>query len=145
MTRYDKIDFDLDKPKPEYTWAERRSFLYHIILENGYLTKPQRVYAEVFDIGQAQISKDITKINEFVAEHRDSKEVEQQVHTIVEKCIENLYKENEYYDVIKSVDKRIDMMQKIGKMDRQPDKHEIEGSGEFSINIIERKKQESDD
>lgn len=146
VLRNEHGELDRDKLK-EATAKQRRGYLYNLYMEKGHIPKPQRYYAELFDSSQSRISVDLKKVRKYIAENLDSEKAKVDIELFGDKIKEKLLEEGEPYKAWKVVSQKTEMLQELGEVEKAADKHEIEGSGVFSINIVgreEEKKKETE-
>lgn len=95
MTDYSSIEIPT-KPPENYTYGERRAELLQQMRDLGH---PQMInrsrQAERYGVSHQQISKDIDKLAEYMAESPDDRR-ELKTTTVLDKCISGLLENEEY-------------------------------------------------
>lgn len=143
LTQFRDEHGNLDRDKLQEAKAkERRAYLYQIYLENGYLPKPQRYYAELFDVYQSRISRDLKKVREYVANNIDSEKARSDIDLFGDAIKKKLLEEDEYYKAWKVVSQKTEMLQELGEVEKAPDRHEIKQETRICIGDLPTKENE---
>lgn len=95
MTDYSSIEVPT-KPPEDYTYGERRAELLQQIRDLGH---PQMIdqsrQGERYGVTRRQISKDLDKLAEYIAESPDDRR-QLKTTTVLDKCISGLLENEEY-------------------------------------------------
>ena len=119
-----------DKPPSEYTYVERRAEILSLIEEAGHPRAiSQTRLADRYDVSQGQISQDIDRLRTYINENIDEDAVDAITETVYQKSIKELVSNGDYKDAVKAVESWNDWLMKRGKVDKEPDKHEVDGPG----------------
>ena len=127
---YRMVNIPNDKPPAEYTYVERRAEILQLIEEAGHprAVSPVRL-GERYGVTHGQISQDIDRLKTYINEHIDEKTVDSITETVYQKSIKELMDNGDYKDAVKAVESWNDWLMDRGKVDKEPDKHEVDGSG----------------
>ena len=129
-TDYRSVEIPEDKPPSEYHWTERRAEILTLIEEAGHPAKisPTRL-AERYGVSKGQISQDKSRLQEYIVSNIDETKVDGITETVYQKSIKELMDNGEYKDAVKAVESWNDWLMNRGKVDKEPDKHEVDGPG----------------
>ena len=134
---YRAVNVPEDKPPSEYTYVERRAETLQLIEEAGHPRAiSQTRLAERYGVSQGQISQDIDRLRTFITDNIDEDTVDSITETVYQKSIRELVENGNYKDAVKAVESWNDWLMDRGKVNKEPDKHELEGSG-IIINMDE--------
>ena len=129
-TNYRRVSIPEQKPPGEYHWTERRAEILQLVEEAGHPRKiNQARLAERYGVSTAQICKDMKRLRKFITENIDEERVDAITETVYQKAVSELMDQGEYKDAVKAVESWNDWLMDRGKVDKEPDKHEVEGSG----------------
>ena len=127
---YRAVNVPEDKPPSEYTYVERRAETLQLIEQAGHPRAiNQTRLAERYDVSQGQISQDVDRLRSFIVENIDSDTVDSITETVYQKSVQELMSNGEYKDAVKAVESWNDWLMDRGKVAKEPDKHEVDGSG----------------
>jgi len=127
---YRAVEVPDDKLPEDYHYNERRAEILKLIEEAGHPRAiNQTRLAERYGVTQGQISKDITRLREFITENIDERTVDSITEVVYQKSIKELMDKGEYKDAVKAVESWNDWLMDRGKVEKEPDKHEVDGSG----------------
>ena len=118
------------KAPDEYTYVERRAEELQLIEEAGHPRAiSQTRLADRYGVSQGQISQDIDRLRDYIVENIDSNTVDSITETVFQKAISELVEKGEYMDAVRATEKWNDWLMDRGKVEKEPDKHEVDGSG----------------
>lgn len=129
-----------DKPRTEYSWAERRAVIYELIDQAGHYRNIERSTRDLgnqFGVSHTTIRKDIQAVNEWKAKHLgDTAEAE--LETLKNKAVQELLERGEEAAAYKLMNQhyRTLMDTAAAGQDRTPDKTEVSGEGGGALNIV---------
>lgn len=127
---YESISIDTSQPRTEYHYTERRAEILQAIKKKGHPSAlNQAGLAQQYDVSEAQISKDMGVLREYIVDNIDETRVDAITQQVYETAITEMLERDEYSDAVKAVDKWNDWLMDRGKVDKEPDKHEVDGSG----------------
>ena len=127
---YRAIEVPTDKPPQEYTYAERRAEILQLIEEAGHPRAiNQSRLGERYGCAQSNISNDVSVLREYITSNIDETTVDTITETVYQKSIRELVDNGEYKDAVKAVESWNDWLMDRGKVEKEPDKHEVDGSG----------------
>jgi|SRR6056297_984562 len=118
------------KPAAEYSYVERRAEMLQLIEEAGHPRAiSQTRLADRYGVTQGQISQDIDRLRTYINDTIDTDTVDAITETVYQKSIKELIEKDEHYKAVKAVESWNDWLMDRGKVEKEPDKHEVEGSG----------------
>jgi len=127
---YRAVNVPEDKPPSEYSYVERRAETLQLIEEAGHPRAiSQTRLADRYDVSQGQISQDIDRLRTHIVENIDETTVDSITETVYQKSVQELMSNGEYKDAVKAVESWNDWLMDRGKVEKEPDKHEVEGNG----------------
>jgi len=127
---YRAVNVPEDKPPSEYSYVERRAETLQLIEEAGHPRAiSQTRLADRYDVSQGQISQDIDRLRKHIVENIDETTVDSITETVYQKSVQELMSNGEYKDAVKAVESWNDWLMDRGKVEKEPDKHEVEGNG----------------
>jgi len=127
---YRSVDVPDTKPPDEYDYRERRAEILQLIEEAGHPRAiNQTRIADRYGVSQGQISKDIQRLREFICENIDERTVDSITEVVYQKAIRELMDKGDHYKAVKAAESWNDWLMDRGKVDKEPDKHEVDGSG----------------
>lgn len=127
---YRAVNVPEQKPANEYTYVERRAEELQLIEEAGHPRAiSQTRLAERYGVTQGQISQDIDRLRDYIVENIDTNTVDSITETVYQKAISELVEQGEYMDAVRATEKWNDWLMDRGKVEKEPDKHEVDGSG----------------
>ena len=134
---YRGVELPDDKPPTDYHYTERRAEILQLIEEAGHPRAiNQTRLADRYDVSQGQISKDVTRLRTFINEHIDESTVDSITETVYQKSIRELMDKGDHYKAVKAAESWNNWLMDRGKVEKEPDKHEVEGSG-IVINLVD--------
>lgn len=137
QTNYRAINIPSDKPPTEYTYAERRAEILQRIEQKGHpRATNQSELAERYGCTQQNISNDVQQLREYITQNIDSTTTDAITETVYQKSIRELLQNGEHYKAVKAVESWNEWLMDRGKVEEQPDKHEVDGSG-IVVNLNE--------
>lgn len=122
-----------DKPRPEFTYAERRAKLLKLSSEKGHPDLlPKTKLAEDFDVCPATITKDLKALADYISNNigRESDFIGE---VLFKKGLKETAKNGDWDKARRLWDSWEDWLERRGIKKVEPEKHEIEHSGEISI------------
>ena len=127
---YRAVNVPEDKPPSEFTYVERRAETLQLIEQAGHPRAiNQSRLADRYDVSQGQISQDVDRLRSYIVANIDETTVDSITETVYQKSVQELMSNGEYKDAVKAVESWNDWLMDRGKVDKEPDKHEVEGSG----------------
>ena len=129
-TNYATVEIPEGKPPEEYHWTERRAEILQLIKEAGHpdSISPTRL-ADRYGVTKGQISQDKDRLRSYIVENIDHDTVDAITETVFQKSIKELVEQGEYMDAVRATEKWNDWLMNRGKVEKEPDKHEVDGSG----------------
>jgi len=129
-TDYRTVEIPDDQPPGEYHWTERRAEILKLVEEAGHPRKVnQSRLADRYGVSEAQLSKDMGRLREFIVSNIDETRVDSITETVYQKAVSELMDNGEYKDAVKAVESWNDWLMDRGKVEKEPDRHEVEGAG----------------
>jgi len=128
---YREINPPPDKPESEYTPAERRAEIFDAIERAGHYRNLQQSYRQLgerYGVSHETIRKDINKVLEWKVENL-SPHAKVELETLKTKAVQELIENQEYAKAYKVMSEHYENLQSMGEEDKEPDKHEVDGSG----------------
>lgn len=116
------------KPYEEYSYAERRAWLYRAIDDAGHprnLERSQRQLATRFGVSQPTISKDIRRIREYEAGRAGATSTGD-TEFVLRKAVRELLAEGKWKEAAHVQMEYEDWLMDTGQKDREPDRLEAE-------------------
>ena len=127
---YRSVEVPEDKGPKEYTYAERRSEILKLIEAKGHPRGiNQTRLADRYGCTQGNISNDVSVLRDYIVENIDERTVDSITETVYQRSIQELMDNGEYKDAVKAVESWNDWLMDRGKVEKEPDKHEVDGSG----------------
>jgi len=127
---YRAIEVPTDKPPQEYTYAERRAEILQLIEQAGHPRAiNQSRLGERYGCAQSNISNDVSVLREYITNNIDETTVDTITETVYQKSIRELVDNGDYKDAVKAVESWNSWLMDRGKVEKEPDKHEVDGSG----------------
>jgi len=118
------------KPADEYTYVERRAEILQLIQEAGHPRAiSQTRLADRYGVTQGQISQDIDRLQKFITESIDHQTVDGITEIVYQKSIKELMANDEYNKAIRAVESWNNWLMDRGKVEKEPDKHDMQGEG----------------
>ena len=128
---YETFEIPENKEPPEYTWAERRAELYRMIQRAGHPRNLAQSYSRLgdrYDVSKGQISQDIDRLREY--EHGRVGDGEKaNTSFLAQRAIDDALDSNDYKEAFELQLSYYEWLFKTGEKDKEPDKHEVDGSG----------------
>lgn len=128
---YREINPPSDKPREDYTPAERRAEIFDMIEQAGHYRNLQKSYEQIgnrFGVSHEQIRKDINTILEWKEENL-SPHARVELETLKTKAVQELLDQGEYAEAYDIMSEHYSNLQSMGEEKKEPDKHEVEGDG----------------
>lgn len=133
---YFSIEVPEDTDPKDYTWRERRAEMLEKVFEEGHPRfLSQNDLAERYDVTQSQISQDFTEMNESVKQYMDRR-ADLKFLTVYDTVIEELRDDDDKAELRRWLKDFKEFLMERGKMEKEPDKHEIEKSERLTVNIV---------
>jgi len=127
---YRAVNVPEDKPPSEFTYVERRAETLQLIEQAGHPRAiNQSRLADRYDVSQGQISQDVDRLRSYIVANIDETTVDSITETVYQKSVQELMSNGDYKDAVKAVESWNDWLMDRGKVDKEPDRHEVEGSG----------------
>ena len=127
---YRAVNVPEDKPPSEFTYVERRAETLQLIEQAGHPRAiNQSRLADRYDVSQGQISQDVDRLRGYIVDNIDETTVDSITETVYQKSVQELMSNGDYKDAVKAVESWNDWLMDRGKVDKEPDKHEVDGSG----------------
>jgi len=126
---YREVPLPDDKPRSEYTYVERRAAILKIIEKRGHpwgLNKSQ--LGREFGVSDAQIHKDLDRLRDYYS-NRIGTEAKVTSELAYKRILKDQLENNELDKARKTLDSWNSWLQDTGEQEKEPDKHEVEGSG----------------
>jgi hypothetical protein len=97
-TNYAAVSIPDDEPKENYHWTERRADILETIEQRGHpAAVSQTKLAKQYDVSESQISHDMDRLSEYIRDRlRDRSHRAVVVDTVVQKCVQELMKDEQY-------------------------------------------------
>lgn len=119
-----------EKPRSEWHYTERRAAILELIKEKPHPRAiNQRALAREFDISEAQISKDMKVLREFIVENIDETRVAATTEALYERAISEHADRGEWDKVVRAIESWNEWLGDRGYVETEPDRHEISGPG----------------
>lgn len=132
---YSSINIDTDQPRSEYHYTERRAEILEAIKRKGHPSAlNQAALAREYDVSEAQISKDMGVLREYIVDNIDETRVDAITQQVFETSIRELLERDEYDKAVKATESWNDWLFDRGKVEKEPEQHEHEGGFEININ-----------
>lgn len=131
---YRAVEIPPDKPPTEYTYAQRRAELLQQVIEAGHPRAiNQTELADRYGVSQQQVSKDMDRLSEFVAEHvgSDHRFI---LESVYHGAMLNLVEEGEYFKAVQVARWWGEWLADVGAM--QTEARES-GTGEIDVEFSE--------
>lgn len=127
-----RVSIPADSPA-EYTFHERRAEILQLMARKGSpdLEQTQAELAARYGVSQQQISKDLERIRESV-EHHFADNIELRAHFVFDRAVTELQEEGDHYKAAQLMEKWLGWLADFGHFDREPDRAEVEHSGEVA-------------
>ena len=133
---YEAINIDTSKPRSEYHYTERRAEILQAIKKKGHPSAlNQASLAREYDVSEAQISKDMNVLREYIVDNIDTTRVDAITQQVYQTSIQELLDQGEYEKAAKVTEKWNNWLFDRGKVDKEPDKHEHTGEGGSPLEI----------
>jgi len=133
---FKNINITTEDPK-EYSWQERRTEIYRMIIQKGYPDLNRAELSKRYGVSRVQISHDISILQKYIAQHNDLDEFVSTGKLNWKKGIEKLQKKGEYVKADKLWNSWKNFLYEDGVREKEPDKKEIKGVDEFIKSISE--------
>jgi len=136
-----------DKPRSEYTYAERRAELYDLIDRAGHyrnLERSQRELGDRYGVSHTTIRKDINAILEWKAEHLGDN-AEAELETLKTRAVEKALEDNEPEKAYSIVSQHVKNLQAVGAIEQAPSKHEVTGAGGGALEVVVERSEYEDE
>jgi len=119
-----------DKAPKDYSYVERRAEILKLIEEAGHPRAiSQTRLADRYGVSQGQLSQDVDRLRTYINENIDETTVDSITETVYQKSIRELVDNGDYKDAVKAVESWNNWLMDRGKVEKEPDKHEVDGSG----------------
>jgi len=129
MTDYTEIPIPDDKPRSEYTYNERRAEILKMIEEKGHPWgfNYSRLGRE-YDVSHTTIRKDFQQLKEYYR-NRVGTEALETSELAYRRIVKGHMDDGDYDKARKALDSWNSWLQDTGHQEKEPDKHEVDGSG----------------
>lgn len=124
-------DGTYDKPYPEFTYVERRAWLYRRLRDAGHpanLEMNQRKLADMFGKSQPTICRDLQKLREYQRTKAGDSAIET-MEWVSEKTVRELASEGEWREAFKTQKEYMEWLFDMGVYEKEPDQLEVDGEG----------------
>lgn len=129
-TDYRAINIDESQAPDEYHWTERRAEILKLVEEAGHpRAVNQSQLADRYGVSEPQICKDMKRLREYINSELDETRVDAITQTVYQKSIKELMDQKEYQKAVKAVESWNDWLMDRGRVEKEPDKHEVGGEG----------------
>lgn len=127
---YRAVEVPEQKPPEEYHWTQRRAEILQLVEEAGHPRAiNQARLSDRYGVSEAQISKDMKRLRKYITNRIDEQRVDTITQTVFQKAIREMVENGEYMDAVKATEKWNNWLFDRGKVDKEPDKHEVDGDG----------------
>jgi len=126
---YRKVPLPDEKPRSEYTYVERRAAILRIIEKRGHpwgLNKAQ--LGREFGVSDPQIHKDLDRLKEWYS-NRVGEEAKTTSELAYKRIIQDHLENGDLEKARRALDSWNGWLQDTGHQEKEPDKHEVDGSG----------------
>jgi len=127
---YREIQPPEHKHPKEYTYNERRSEIFRLWKESNdpYAEISQTQLSKRYDMAVSTIHDDIQIVKQFISENLGE---EEEIKTDVgfDRSIKKLEQNGQYYKAAKVRKMKWEWLHNTGIKEKEPDKHEVDGSG----------------
>lgn len=123
-----------DKPREEYSWAERRAELYDAVEQAGHyrnLERSTRQLGDRYGVSHTQIRNDLEAIRQWKRDHL-GENAEADLEILQSHAVQELLDRGEIEDAYYLAKEHYELLQEMGEKEKAPDKREVEHSGEGS-------------
>jgi predicted DNA-binding transcriptional regulator YafY len=127
--QYHQVSIPDDKPRPEYSYVERRAAILRIIEKRGHpwgLNKSQ--LGREFGVSDAQIHKDLDRLKDYYS-NRIGKEAKTTSELAYKRIIKDHLENDELTEARKALDSWNSWLQDTGHQEKEPDKVDVGGEG----------------
>lgn len=133
---YQAVNVPEDKAAPEYTYNERRAELLKLAREKG---DPDALHqsqlATRYDVDKSTICRDLKRVVAWIAHNIDQEKARAFSDSAYRKSIRELMDKGEYGKATRALDSWNDWLAREGIRKPEPDKHEVDHSGDLEIEI----------
>lgn len=130
---YSAVEVPQGKAPTAYTYVERRAELLQLVFEAGHpRALNQTELAERYGVSQQQISKDMDRLAEYVADHLGERHAFV-MESVLHGAMLNLIEEGEYYRAAQVARWWGEWLGDIGVIQTEPERHEIAQTGSLSL------------
>ena len=127
-----------DKPRTDYTYAERRAELHDMIDRAGHyrnLERSQRQLGDRYGVSHTTIRKDINAILEWKADHL-GENTTAELETLKNRAVEKALEDNEPERAYSIISQHLKNLQSVGAVEQAADKHEVTGGGGSPFEVV---------
>lgn len=122
---YASLDLPDHKPKEDWEWQHRRSYVYRRLLEAGHHTLlNKRALSEKFDCTRKTIYNDLDKISEYMVNQIDTQWEKSQSMLVYERAIAELMDRGDFKEAAKVRKMFDEWLENRGEMDKEPERVE---------------------
>jgi|APHM01.1.fsa_nt_gi hypothetical protein len=104
-TDYDAVTIPDDEPRENYHWTERHADILQTIERRGHpAAVSQTELATQYGVSESQISHDMDRLSDYIRDRlRDRSHRAVVVDTVVQKCVQELMKEDQHRAAAKTI------------------------------------------
>lgn len=131
---YKKVEPESTKPRPEYTWAERRAELNNLIESAGHHRKLERSQEELsneFGVTQPTIWKDIQAVLEWRANNLGDN-AEAELSILKTKAVQEKLDDSDAAAAYEIAAEHYELLMSMGVKDKAPEKHQVESGDAYT-------------
>ena len=134
---YYNVAIPEDKPKDLWTVDERRAYILRRIIGSGdpRLLNQTKI-AQLFDVSQQMISKDIDYIGKAIVQNIDTDKLKMEIETGFRTLKQNAIRTENWDLYRKVINDWKSWLFEAGMVEKEADKIEHEGIGDFTINLV---------
>ena len=134
---YESISIDRDQPRSEYHYTERRAEILQAIKKKGHpAALNQASLARQFEVSEAQISKDMNVLREYIVSNIDETRVDAITEQVYQTSIQELLGKGEHSKAVKAVESWNNWLMDRGKVDKEPEKIEHGGNVGVTSDVV---------
>jgi hypothetical protein len=139
---YYDVDVPSDKDPSDFTYAQRRAEILQEILDAGH---PRLIdksgLANRYDVANSTITNDIDEIADSIKDHM-GRRADLLFQSIYASVIEELRDEGDRKELRHWLKDFKEFLQERGKIEKEPEKHEIDKNEKITVNIVPMEKED---
>ena len=136
---YESVEIPDDVAPSEFHYTHRRASLLRIIEQHGTpAVVNRRYFGERFDVSRQIIQNDIQSLAEYINETAGGERATATAATVYQKCVRELLAEEEWEAAARTTDRWMGWLQDTGRQQTEPDRAEVEVSGNQPYGTTER-------